>query len=200
MYAIRSYYENSYKLTADELDRMAHKVGHKQMVLILNNPNNPTGAVYTDDEMKELAQICRAYNIIVISDEIYAMIDYTGNGQASMYKYFPENTIVTGGMSKSFAAGGYRFGLMMIPDELSQVMDSLKSIISETFSSVCAPVQYAALEAYGNFDSIRPFIKKTCEIYKFSSEYLHERFISMGLNCPKPEGAFYMFPDRNNFV
>jgi len=191
--------ENGYKLTAEQLDMAAHKTGHQQRMLILNNPNNPTGAVYTDDEMKELAKICKAYNIIVISDEIYAMIDYNGNKQASMCKYFPEGTIVTGGMSKSFAAGGYRFGLMMIPDALSPIMDSLKSIISETFSSVSAPIQYAALEAYGNFEKVRPFIKKSCEIYKYSAEYLYDRFIAMGLNCSKPEGAFYMFPDFENF-
>lgn len=191
--------ENGYKLTPEELDRYAHSVSHKQKMLILNNPNNPTGAVYSEEEIQELAKICRAYGIIVISDEIYAMIDFNGRKQASMSTWYPEGTIVTGGMSKSFASGGYRFGLMMIPDELYPVMESLKSIISETFSSVCAPVQYAALEAYGNFEKVRPFIKKTSSIYSFASRYLHERFTGMGLNCPEPEGAFYLFPDFENF-
>lgn len=191
--------ENSYRLQIDELDRAAHKLGQQQKLLIINNPNNPTGAVYTKDEIEELAKICRAYQIIVISDEIYAMIDFTKRKHPSLAHYYPEGTIVTGGLSKSFAAGGYRLGIMLLPKELNIVLNALKSVISETFSAVSAPIQYAALEAYGNFESVRPFIEKTCEIYQFAAEYMYGRFIKMGLNCPKPEGSFYLFPDFENF-
>ncbi|MCF6290136.1 MAG: aminotransferase class I/II-fold pyridoxal phosphate-dependent enzyme [Desulfobacterales bacterium] len=191
--------ENSYRLQLDELDRTAHAMGQQQKLLILNNPNNPTGAVYTRDEIKELAAICRAYQIIVISDEIYAMIDFTDNAQASLAHYYPEGTIVTGGLSKSFAAGGYRLGVMLLPETLEIILNALKSVISETFSAVSAPIQYAALEAYANFAAVRPFIEKTNEIYGFVARYLHQRFVGMGLNCPRPEGSFYLFPDFENF-
>jgi aspartate/methionine/tyrosine aminotransferase len=147
----------------------------------------------------ELAEICRAHQVVVISDEIYAMIDFTDKPHTSMAHHFPEGTIVTAGLSKSFAAGGYRLGLMMVPEELSLIMAALKSVVSETFSSVSAPIQYAALEAYGNFEAVRPFIKKTCEIYRFTGDYMHKRFTGMGLNCPKPEGSFYLFPDFDRF-
>jgi len=191
--------ENGYRLQIDELDCVAHKLGQKQKLLIINNPNNPTGCLYTKDELEELAKLCRAYQIIVISDEIYAMIEFTNKPHSSLAHYYPEGTIVTGGLSKSFAAGGYRLGVMLLPRELKIILNALKSVISETFSSVSAPIQYAALEAYGNFELVRPFIEKTCEIYQFTSEYMHDRFIKAGLNCPKADGSFYLFPDFENY-
>lgn len=200
LYPITTERENSYKLTASDLDRACHHLGQQQKMLILNNPNNPTGAVYREDELKELAQICRAYNILVISDEIYAMIDFTGAPHASLSRYYPEGTIVSGGLSKSFAAGGYRLGVMLIPEDLRVMKDALKSVISETFSAVSAPIQYAALAAYGCFDELRDEIEANNQIYKFASRYLCRRFRDMELNCPKPDGAFYMFPDFENYA
>jgi aspartate/methionine/tyrosine aminotransferase len=195
---IRTDRENGYKLTAEELDRACHASGQVQKMLILNNPNNPTGAVYREDELRDIAQICRAYNVVVISDEIYAMIDFTGRPHASLSRHYPEGTIISGGLSKSFAAGGYRLGVMLIPEQLSVLKDVLKSVISETFSAVSAPIQYAALAAYDRFDEIRGELTQNNEIYGFASRYVYRRFVDMGLNCPEPEGAFYLFPDFEN--
>jgi aspartate/methionine/tyrosine aminotransferase len=191
--------ENGYRLLISELDRVVHKHSKKQKLLILNNPNNPTGAVYTKEEYRELAEICRAYQIIVISDEIYAMIDFTNRAHSSLAHYYPEGTIVSGGLSKSFAAGGYRLGVMLFPTDLNIVLHALKSVISETFSAVSAPIQHAALEAYGNFESVYPFIEKTSKIYQIVAEYMYKRFIKMGLHCPKPEGSFYLFPSFEDY-
>lgn len=191
--------ENHYKLTPEALDRACHRMSQQQKLLILNNPNNPTGAVYREDELAELAQICRAYNVIVISDEIYAMIDFTGRPHASLARFYPEGTVVSGGLSKSFAAGGYRLGVMLIPETLGVLKGVLKSVISETFSAVSSPIQYAALAAYGRFDEIRKELATNNEIYGFASRYVHGRFIDMGLNCPDPQGAFYLFPDFEHF-
>jgi len=90
--------------------------------------------------------------------------------------------------------------VMLIPEELRMVKDALRSIISETFSAVSAPVQYAALAAYGRFDEIRDEMERNNEIYRFASRYLWRRFIDMGLNCPRPDGAFYLFPDFENHI
>ncbi|MBI9078085.1 MAG: aminotransferase class I/II-fold pyridoxal phosphate-dependent enzyme [Desulfatibacillum sp.] len=191
--------ENNYRLTAEELDNACYNSGQGQKLLVFNNPNNPTGALYHEKEVKELAEICRAYQVIVISDEIYAMIDYDQQAMSSLAVHYPEGTIVSGGLSKSFAAGGYRLGVVLIPDSLEMVMASLRSVASETFSAVSAPIQYAALKAYGDFETVRPFVKKTTDIYHYVMHYLHARFIKMGLNCPKPAGAFYQFPDFDNY-
>ena len=191
--------DNNYRLTPEALDRACYRAGQAQKLLIFNNPNNPTGALYHEKEIKEIAEICRAYQVIVISDEIYAMIDFDQWPMSSLAAFYPEGTIVSGGLSKSFAAGGYRLGVVLIPDSLELMMSALKSVVSETFSAVSAPVQYAALKAYGDFEAIRPFIHKTCDIYQYVMHYLHNRFETMGLNCPKPAGSFYLFPDFENF-
>ena len=200
LFPITTDRENGYKLTAAALDRACHRLGQQQKMLILNNPNNPTGAVYQENELKELAEICRAYNVLVISDEIYAMIDFTGESHVSLSSFYPEGTIVSGGLSKSFAAGGYRLGVMLIPEKLRTIKDALKSVISETFSAVSSPIQYAALAAYSRFDEIRDELRKNNDIYKFASGYLYRRFRDIELNCPRPEGAFYLFPDFENYA
>jgi aspartate/methionine/tyrosine aminotransferase len=191
--------ENRYKLTPEDLDRACYSLGEGQKILILNNPGNPTGAVYTHEEMKELAEICRAYHVVVISDEIYAMIDFNHQDQAGMSQYYPEGTIVSGGLSKSFSAGGYRLGVLLIPEELSILKQALKSIISETYSSVSAPVQYAAFAAYSRFDELKEYVSQCRDIHRFAGEYLYGRFLKMNLNCPRPGGAFYLFPDFENY-
>lgn len=196
---IQTKRENSYRITPEELDRACYQAGQSQKLLIFNNPNNPTGALYHEREIKELAEICRAYQVIVISDEIYALIDFDQWPMGSFAKHYPEGTIVSGGLSKSFAAGGYRLGVVMIPDSLELMMNALKSVVSETFSAVSAPIQYAALKAYSDFEEFRPFIQKTCEIYKYVLNYLHSSLLDIGLNCPKPAGSFYVFPDFENY-
>ncbi len=98
--------ENNYRLTPEQLDRACHSAGQSQKLLIFNNPNNPTGALYHTREIREIAEICRAYQVIVISDEIYAMIDFDQWPMGSLATHYPEGTIVSGGLSKSFAAGG----------------------------------------------------------------------------------------------
>jgi aspartate/methionine/tyrosine aminotransferase len=192
---VKTLRNDGYRLKAADLDRACHRSGEGQKMLILSNPNNPTGGVYRREELGALAEVCRAHRVIVISDEIYAMLNYTDGPHVGMAHFYPEGTIVTGGLSKSFAAGGYRLGVMLIPRELSLMVRALLSVISETFSAVSAPIQYAALEAYENFEGVRPFIRKTGEIHRYVCEYMHRRLISMGLHCPPPEGAFFLFPD-----
>ncbi|HCO61550.1 MAG TPA: aminotransferase class I/II [Porticoccaceae bacterium] len=199
VYTLPTRREHHYRLQADVLEQICQQLDDTPKLLIINSPNNPTGAVYGEDDLSALAEVCRKFGIIVLSDEIYAMIDFTGQSHQSMAHAYPEGTIVTGGLSKSFAAGGYRLGVMLIPDPLRALTKALQTVASETFSTVSAPVQYAALEAYGHFDTVRSFINQTVEIHRSVAEYVHTRFIGMGLNCPEPQGAFYMMPDFQNY-
>lgn len=197
--AIVTKRENSYKLQASELEETCSKLGVGQKILILNNPSNPTGAVYTDQEVKELSEVARKNKVIVISDEIYSLINFSGREYVGFPKYYPEGTILTSGLSKSHAAGGYRLGFLALPEGMESVCKGLSAMISETFSAVSAPIQYAALEAYcGDYD-LMSYVKQCTKIHKACGEYLHTRFVEMGLNCPKPEGAFYLFPDFQNY-
>ena len=190
---------NGYRLQAEELDRICHQQGGSQKILIFNNPSNPTGSCHSESEIKELSEICRAYGLIVISDEIYALINFSGQGHFSMAQHYPEGTIVTGGLSKVFSAGGYRLGVALLPNSMNEVLHALKVFISETFSAVSTPIQYAALAAYGSFHEMRQELERCTAIHQFAGEYLQERFVGMGLQCPKPQGAFYLFPDFENY-
>ena len=136
--------------------------------------------------------------MLVISDEIYALIDFSGRKFVSISKFYPEGTLVTGGLSKAFSAGGWRLGLTFVPKAMSTLIKPWNALISETYSCVTTPVQYGALAAFKNFEEIRPRIDQCCDIHSLTGSYLHRRFIEMNLNCPKPEGAFYLFPEVQN--
>ncbi len=187
-----------YRLQADELDQVCQRMDG-QKILIFNNPNNPSGSSHREQEIEDLAAVCRTHQIIVISDEIYGLVNFRKEKHTSIAHHYPEGTVITGGLSKAFSAGGYRPGLMIVPLELDQIIPALESMISETFSAVSAPVQYAALAAYRYGDEVREGVELCRDIHRFTGEYLHQRFIDMNLNCPQPEGGFFLFPDFDHF-
>lgn len=193
---IATCYENAYILEAKDLENACKNLHpSEQKILILNSPNNPTGLTYSQESFERLAQVCRAQNIVVISDEIYAGVQFDDKKHSSMVYSYPEKTIVTSGLSKYFSAGGYRLGFVMIPSALSGLKKALLALISETYSCVCSPLQYAALECYQRFDEIKPDLDKQNRIHQIAAQYLYQRFVACGLNVHKPKGAFYMLPD-----
>ena len=191
--------KNGYRLQAEELDKICSIQKSQQKILILNNPCNPTGSVYSSNELRALAEVCRKQGVIVISDEIYALINFGKLPFQGIASFYPEGTITTGGVSKALSAGGWRLGYAMIPDELSEITRSLAAFVSETFSCVSAPIQYAVLAGFENFGSIRNYVELCNDIHKEAGKFLHQRFIEIHLNCPEPQGAFYLFPDFENF-
>lgn len=101
--------ENGYKIDPADLDDLLHNLVAGQHILLLNNPHNPTGAVYSEKELKAIADVCRSNGALVLSDEIYALITYDRESFVSMGTIFPEGTFVTGGLSKDRSSAGYRF-------------------------------------------------------------------------------------------
>jgi len=191
--------KNGYRLQVDELEKTCSVHKYSQKLLILNNPSNPTGSVYTQDELKGLAEVCKKQEIIVISDEIYALTSFSEQPFKGIAKYYPEGTITTSGVSKAFSAGGWRLGFAMIPDELDKIVPPLSAFVSETFSCVSSPIQYGVLAGIGNYDSVRKYVERCRNIHRASGQFLYQRFTEIGLNCPMPQGAFYIFPDFDNF-
>jgi aspartate/methionine/tyrosine aminotransferase len=191
--------ENNYKVTASELDEFCSKIKEKQKILIINNPHNPTGHMYSENEINEISKICKKHGIILISDEIYSEINFSKEKFVSFSKYLPDQTIVTGGMSKIFSAGGYRLGFVAIPKALKSIVSPLCSMFSETFSSVSAPIQYGSIAAFRDSREIDRYIKNCRDIHKLTSSYLYKRFVSMGLECSTPQGAFYLMINFENY-
>ena len=111
------------------------------LILILNSPNNPSGAVCKNFE--ELAKIAKKYKIMVLSDEIYTDLTFS-NEYESISKFYPELTFITGGLSKWCGAGGWRLGFLAVPKKLTEFLKSLKSLASESYSTVNTPTQYAS--------------------------------------------------------
>jgi len=191
--------KNNFKLTSDTLSAYCEANPNLQKALILNSPNNPTGAVYTDEELEQLAVVCRENDIIVLSDEIYSQINFNEDFSPSISKFYPEKTIVFGGLSKVFSAGGYRLGFMSLPKDLQFLHNTYRSMFSETFSAVSSPIQFAAIEAFKMNDDIKKQIKDCSAILKGVSQYIALKLKEVNIECTEPQGAFYMMIGFNNF-
>lgn len=191
--------EHNFKLVPEGLEAYCKKNSNEQKILILNSPNNPTGAVYSGKELQGLAKVCKDYNIIVMSDEIYSQINFSDDFSPSISQFYPEKTIVFGGLSKVFSAGGYRLGFMFLPNDLQQFQSVFMSLFSETFSAVAAPIQFAAIKAYIMKPKLWKYIKKNNKILKGISSHVYSELKSVNIECTEPQGAFYLMVGFNDF-
>ena len=191
--------EDNFKLTANCLEVYLSESSHKEHILVLNSPNNPTGAIYSDAEYESLAAVCRKYKVIVFSDEIYSQINFSNTHSPSISKYYSERTIVFGGLSKVFSAGGYRLGFMSLPKELKKLSVVYSSLFSETFSCVSSPVQYAALKAYEYSKELQDYVATSAAILNGISSYIYNELSKCAIQCTTPQGSFYMMIGFENF-
>jgi aspartate aminotransferase len=185
---------NNWFPTAEELEKIIKKIGKKKnLILILNSPNNPSGAVCNN--LEELAKVAKKYKLIVLSDEIYTDLIFKNNYN-SISKYYPELTFITGGLSKWCGAGGWRLGFLAVPRKLKEFLTSLKSLASESYSTVNTPTQFAAVEAYdGNYDSYKDKVKG---ILNAIGIYVYNNLKSNKVLINPPQGAFYLMPEFKN--
>ncbi len=187
--------EDQHKVTPEALQQVCLKYPGETMALILNSPNNPTGAVYTRDELAALAEVADRFGLIVLSDEIYTQLFFDDDFAPSMAPLYPHGTIVFGGLSKLFSAGGYRLGFVGIPRRLRPLIAPLRATISETYSAVSTPIQYGAVYAYGQYERIRPTIHLQKRILGTVGAYTQQRLQRMGLWTTQPRGGFYLIVD-----
>ena len=179
--------------TAEQIEEKIKNIKCKNLLLFLNSPNNPSGTICKN--LQEVAEVAKKYKLIILSDEIYS--EFTFNSQyKSISNYYPEGTIVSTGLSKWCGAGGWRLGFFAIPNQLKELKDSLKILCSESFTSVSAPIQYAAVEAYQGDHSA--YLNATKKILSFTGNYVYENLKSNKINITKPEGGFYLFPEFIN--
>tara|TARA_Y100000590_G_scaffold23203_1_gene26648 strand:+ start:4176 stop:5411 length:1236 start_codon:yes stop_codon:yes gene_type:complete len=179
--------------TAELLENKIKKIKEKNLLLFINSPNNPSGTVCKN--FQEIAEIAKKYKLIILSDEIYSRLTF-GEQYKSISNYYPEGTIVSSGLSKWCGAGGWRLGFFAIPNQLKEFKESLKILCSESFTSVSAPIQYAAIEAYKNDHS--DYLSAVKKILSFTGKYVYENLKSNVININEPEGGFYLFPEFTN--
>ena len=185
---------NNWFPTAKELENKLKKLGkRKNLILILNSPNNPSGAICKN--LKELATVAKKYKLIILSDEIYTDLSFD-NSYNSISEFYPESTFISGGLSKWCGAGGWRLGFLAVPNGLKNFMNSLKSLASESYSTVNTPTQFAAVEAYdGNYENYK---LKVRGILNAVGTYVYNNLKSNKVLINPPQGAFYLMPEFKN--
>ena len=179
--------ESGFKMTAAQLEVA---ITPKTKAFILNNPSNPTGMMYTEKELRELADVCVKHDLYVIADEIYYKLVYDGakfTSFASLGEDVKERTILINGVSKSYAMTGWRIGFAAANEHIAKVMSNYLSHSTSAPSSIA---QWAAVEALAGDQSS---IAEMRVAFEERRNYIVERMNTIeGVSCIKPEGAFYV--------
>jgi len=178
---------NNFKYTKKELDKI---VTNKTKAILINSPNNPTGTVYTEEELKMLAAFAEDKNLFIISDEIYEKLIYSENkiiSIASISKDAYNRTIVINGVSKTYAMTGWRLGYAAASEEVIRLMSNIQSHTTSNANSITQYAAVAALE--GDTTTINSMVLQ----FKKRRDYMVKKINSIkNLSCVKPDGAFYV--------
>lgn len=186
---------NNWRLTAEALDQHCTADPGRPRILILNYPNNPTGDSYEPDELQALAAVARHHGLVLVSDEIYGGVDHRG-AHHSIARYYPEGTIISGGLSKWCGAGGWRLGTFAIPRRLRWLLDAMAVVASETYTSTSAPIQHAAIRGFEGGAEIERYLAASRRILASLGRHAWQRLVDeAGCSMPEPVGGFYLFPD-----
>lgn len=187
--------KDGFKLTAKSLEG---NISHRSKVLILCNPGNPTGAVYTKRELENIAEIVIKHDLHVITDEVYEQLVYDDIGFvsfAALSNKIKERTILINGVSKAYSMTGWRLGFSAASKEISRGMAKLQSHSTSNANTI---TQYAALEALtANQDSVKEMVAEL----KTRRDYFYNEITSIkNVTCPKPDGAFYLFANFSEYL
>lgn len=180
---------HGYKVTAAQIEAM---ITPKTKMLIFNSPCNPTGAVYTESEIRDIAEVCLKHNLIVLADEIYEKLIYGGETHFSIAAVSPEmkeNTIVINGVSKSYAMTGWRLGYLAAPLPVAKAIASFQS---HSTSNVNTMTQYATIAALDGdqqpmYDMVKAFGARREKMLE-----VLDAMKPLGFDYVKPDGAFYV--------
>ena len=179
--------EDGFKINIDKLEEM---VNENTKALILNSPSNPTGSIYSKEELEKIAEVAVQNDILVVSDEIYEKIVYDDNKHisiASLNKEIKELTIVINGVSKAYAMTGWRIGYAAGPKEIIEIMSNIQSHATSNPNSIA---QYASNAGLRGDHS---FMEKRRNKFAERRDFMYDKINSIeGLSCLKPGGAFYI--------
>ncbi|WP_432724152.1 pyridoxal phosphate-dependent aminotransferase [Jeongeupia wiesaeckerbachi] len=179
------------------LDDIRAKISDKTKALVIINPNNPTGALYPDEVLRELVQIAREHGLIIYADEIYDKVLYDGAKHTSIASLADDILFVTfNGLSKNYRACGYRAGWMIVSGNKKIARDYIEGLNILSTMRLCAnvPGQYAIQTALGGYQSIDDLVCPGGRLAK-QRDLAHELINAMpGVSCVKPKAALYMFP------
>lgn len=187
--------EQHFKISPQQLESV---VGKHTKAIILNNPSNPTGMLYTADELRAIAEVCKKYDLYVISDEIYSGLVYDDKefvSFASISEDAYERTILINGVSKSYAMTGWRIGYAAANKKITKVMSNY---LSHSTGAPGTMNQYAAIEALrGPQDGVEAMRK----VFEVRRNYIVERVNGIqDVSCIMPDGAFYIMMNLEKLI
>ncbi|MGO5390124.1 aminotransferase class I/II-fold pyridoxal phosphate-dependent enzyme [Lactobacillus amylovorus] len=178
--------DDDFKLTPDKLQAALDKYGDRVKALVMNYPTNPTGVMYTQDELDALADVVCDKPIFVLADEIYSELNYD-QPHASMEKTLHDQVVLMNGVSKAWAMTGYRIGVVAAP---KPILDQIAKIHQAITTTEPTPMQDAAEEALADGkDDALPMKKE----FQKRRDVLYDGLTQLGFECVKPKGAFYIF-------
>ena len=181
-------------LDPNALEARCAEEPQRMRLLVLNYPNNPTGGTYTAEQLEAIAKVARKHRVLVLSDEIYSGLHFEGQ-HVSIARFYPEGTIICNGLSKWCGAGGWRLGAFIFAPQLKWLLDAMSALATETFTSVSAPVQYAAVSAFDGGAAMDAYLAHVRRILKALMSYAWQELRSVGASAPQPRGGFYLFPN-----
>jgi len=186
--------ESGLGVTPEALERICAADPDSPRLLIINYPGNPTGMVYEAAQLEAIAAVARRYRVLVLADEIYGGLTFDGE-HVSIARFYPEGTIISNGLSKWCGAGGWRLGAFVFPESLAWLNDALVAVASETFTATSAPIQYAAVTAFGHHEAIERYLDLSRLILAALSDYAWTTLARAGAELTRPRGGFYLFPN-----
>lgn len=182
-----------FKITKEQLEAV---ITPKTKAVIINSPSNPTGMMYSKEELATIAEVCIKHNILIVSDEIYERLIYAKEPHVSIAEISnaaKEQTVIINGVSKSHAMTGWRIGYAVGPDNIIKAMTNHASHATSNPTSIA---QYAALEAYTNQTEDEKIANEMRQTFHERLDRLYELMKDIpGFSCAKPKGAFYIFPN-----
>lgn len=186
--------ETGFKITASQLEQA---IGPQSKALLLNSPSNPTGAAYTEDELREIAEVVERSNLLVISDDVYEKFLYDSPRCPQILSLKPhlrDRVLLTNSVSKTYAMTGWRLGYAAGPKEVIAAIETLQSQSTSNPNSIAQAAAAAALTS--SQESVGIMAKE----FKKRRDYVVQRLRAMpGITCTLPEGAFYVFPRVSHY-
>ncbi len=182
--------ENEFKITPEQLEA---GITSKTKAVVINSPSNPTGMIYSEEELKALGEICLKHDILIVSDEIYEKLIYADNKHVSIAQLSPElkeQTVIINGVSKSHSMTGWRIGYAAGNKEIIKAMTNLASHSTSNPTSIA---QFGSIAAYNGTQAP---VEEMRVAFEERLNIIHEKLVAIpGVSCIKPQGAFYLFPN-----
>lgn len=177
----------------------ARAQGRTVSSVLVTLPDNPTGRLASSETIQRLVEVARELDLYIISDEIYRdLLHDPSLPFTSPADLAPERTVVTTGLSKSLALGGWRIGVARLPDEAYDLRARLLAVASEIWSAPAAPVQEAAAYAFTDPPELVERIVRSRRLHRTLVHAVRDRFVGIGASVPTPQGGFYLYPDLSH--